>query len=151
MFGWFKKKKFDEGSRTADSEFIVREWKRLYAVSANIRDNKTILLKTNSIKDFVFEAYEPPYVYHSNSDEFPDCDDFAIGAVAAVAIHAVKKGLPYAPCFGYIEYRPKWSLDTWHAANWAFTADAELWIYEPQSGLWKDPDDEIHVVRGVDL
>lgn len=123
---------------------------------ATSRDANYLTLDENKLKDFVFKYYDKELVgvgYHSNSEEFPDCDDFAAIAYASILRGAVKEGFKYPPVFGMISVKLK--KGTYHRLNFAMTTRPQVLIFEPQTGKWTTLQDyaayEMAEITGMDL
>ena len=136
LFDFFKKKRnYSEGSDLCQDPKIRRIFMQTlgaptHAITA--RDVHYLALREDHLRALVWKYHAPAVGYHQNSDEFPDCDDFALMARGSVMYGASMEGIRYTPLFGGISYLSK-RLDGWHRANWAITADEKLWIFEPQS------------------
>ncbi len=85
-------------------------------------------------------------VYHSNSDEFPDCDDFADIARGQILAFAAKEGLSYAPAILVASVQRTGSF---HALLLMVDKDGKIWFYEPQTDAWSSTGDDIQYVRGL--
>lgn len=150
MFGWLKPKDYTLGAVVLNRQFLLYELPKLFPdAKVYVRDRRYSGLDKELMKDLVFKYWDPPFDYHSNSDDFPDCDDFALGAQWSVIFGAVKKGFSYPPAFGMISYYPV--RGGYHRANWAISKDGEFMIYEPQVKTWKNPDEEIESVVQIEL
>lgn len=104
-----------------------------------VNDNNYLTLSEEQFKNFVFKYYDKDMFgmgYHSNSDEFPDCDDYAAISFAAVLRGAIKEGFKYAPVFGVIDITLKEGGG--HALNFAMTSNNKVWLFEPQNGIWTE-------------
>lgn len=155
MFGFFKKlfkqKRFDEGAIVTQGRTIAEELAKIFPDSQIIlRDKYYLALQPSRLEDFLFKAYAKPFDYHSNSDEFPDCDDYAKVAVARVMECAVSEYMKYLPVFGYISYSRVSGAR--HAANIAIRSDGGVVLFEPQTERWLDTDGEVadqHVIIDI--
>jgi len=116
--------------------------------AAVTRDLKYLLLDEELLRVFVWKYYHPSVSYHSNSEEFPDCDDAADMAKGSIIYGAVKEGMRYCPAFGGIEYKTR-RTGGWHAANIVVTRAKRVLVFEPQSMDWRDLRDEVDEMRRV--
>ncbi len=85
-------------------------------------------------------------IYHSNSDDFPDCDDFADIARGQILAFAAKHGLSYAPS---ILFAAVLKGDSCHALLLMVDRNDKVWFYEPQNDTWSSKADEISFVREI--
>jgi hypothetical protein len=85
--------------------------------------------------------------YHSNSDEFPDCDDYARIDHAQLVQGAIRAGMPYAPARFIVSYIRRGGGH--HAASLAIDNTKKLWLKEPQSGLWSGSLLDVDYFTGV--
>lgn len=151
IFGWFKKKRFDTGAIVVSGDMVrltIARWLEMSKEDIIVRDRSYLILEPERMKEFVFKYYHPKVDYHSNSDEFPDCDDFDLMARGSIAYGAVREGFLYHPAFGGISY--KRMSGGWHRADFSIMYDLNE-IFEPQNMLWKDAKTELALARGVSL
>lgn len=95
----------------------------------------------------VREAWNPSTLaYHSNSDEFPDCDEFALCALGRVNEKAADLGLKYGPAFAAISCTLEDGVP--HLLNLAVFGDGSVELFEPQTGQWHSVD-RIQAMRWV--
>lgn len=152
---WFKQKaKFTDGA----SECVSSAIHSILMVGkiATSRDLNYLALDESKLKDFVFKYHDTSLIgYHSNSDEFPDCDDFAAIAYSGCLRGAIKEGFKYPPVFGMISVKLKKGAYLYHRLNFAMTSRGQILIYEPQTGVWKTLQDyatyDMDCITGVDL
>lgn len=89
--------------------------------------------------------------YHSHSDEFPDCDDYAKVAETQQLLGALVDRFPYGLVFGQITLKFR-DQDVRHQMNWAMThSPTKIWLYEPQSGEWTDDLRNVEAVWAISI
>lgn len=151
---WSKKgRDYAYGATEVRNDFV----KRVFAETTGelhklrpTRDLHYLALEEGELKAFAWKYHNPGFVYHSNSDEFPDCDDFALMARGSFAYGAVDSKLKYSVLFGGVSYYSR-RLQGWHRANWAITSAGRLLIFEPQTGQWYAWADEVQEFREANI
>lgn len=99
-------------------------------------DQNYVALPEEQLRAFVFKYHDNTLLaYHGQSDEFPDCDDFAAVAYSGMIRGAIKERFKYPVLFGEVTLQHKGQ--GWHRQNWAVTAGARLMLFEPQTGQWQ--------------
>ena len=94
-------------------------------------DRNYLLLTDENFRAFDAKWWSPEeLVYHGNSSEFPDCDDYARLWVAAMIQGAILEGLPFLPFCGWADVRL--SDGGLHALGWGIMQDMKLRFREPQ-------------------
>ena len=149
---WNKGKRFDHEA----AEILGTDLAGLVLAAAGGKgaaitaDVNYLLLDDERLREFVWKFYHPSVSYHSNSPEFPDCDDFSAMAKGSIIYGAVREGMRYCPAFGGIEYKTR-RTGGWHAANLAVTRAKRVLVFEPQSDNsgWRDFRDEVDEMRRV--
>lgn len=154
LFSWGKKRRnYATGALAVQNPFVKRVFAQVTGELHKLnptRDMNYLALDRRQLESFTWKYHNPAIAYHSNSDEFPDCDDFALMARGSIVYGAAKEGLRYAPVFGGLSYFSR-RLKGWHRANWAITAAGELLVFEPQSGAWYDYADEVQELRQASI
>ncbi len=109
-------------------------------------DREYLGLKPANWFDFTSDSVDLGFfLYHSNGDSFPDCDDAAHIARGQVLEAAVKHGFRYGPAFFVMGY--KRHAGGKHALNLVFDDAVKPWLYEPQTGRWtSDLKDVLEVI-----
>ena len=144
---------YANGAAEVRNDFV----KRVFATNTGelhkllpTRDLNYCALEEGELKAFLWKYHNPSLTYHSNSDEFPDCDDFALMARGSVVYGAAKCGFKYPVLFGGLSYYSR-RLKGWHRANWAITAAGKLLVFEPQTGEWYNWADEVEKFREANI
>ena len=151
LFDWFKSKRFDKDAIVVSGDFVRRSVAQFLVASIEsivVRDRHYLILTPDRMKAFVFKYYHPKVDYHSNSDEFPDCDDFDLMARGSISYGAVREGMKYLPVFGGVSY--KRISGGWHRANFSLMQGLEE-IFEPQNMKWKGVGDEVALTRAASV
>lgn len=98
----------------------------------DIDDDNYIGLQPDKLRAFLNATIDLSFCrYHSNSDEFPDCDDFSRIAQAEVRKAAIKGGMKYCPAFFEVGVTLAGGKGR-HAPNLCLDANGKLWLFEPQ-------------------
>ena len=146
----FKQTFFGIGLDDDAQAVISRTVKRRLTLKKGVwlpEDRNYLMLRRDYQEILVRKVYDPDMVgkYHGNSDEFPDCGEFALKAFEAVRIGAAKRGFAYAPIFAYIDYET--ARGTFHAANLELVGDYLVRHFEPQKMKWTEDLSDIKRIR----
>lgn len=120
---------------------------QVISVKTELPDERYYAMSPENRKSLVWKSVDLFGVsYHSNSNEFPDCDDFANMAHAQVLRGAIRHGLPFSPAFFMVSYMRRGEH---HAANAAIDNDGQIKLYEPQTQMWHPSLKEVEFFTGV--
>ena len=76
-----------------------------------LKDKRYCLLAPHDMKDLVYAAFDDTWLVYgwntrTDSESYPDCDEYSLCARADVTRGAIKRGLPHAPLFCDIDFTP---------------------------------------------
>lgn len=148
---WFRRDRFDKEAIVVSGNVVrhaVAQFLEISIENVTVRDRNYLILTPDRMKDFVHKYYHPKVEYHSNSEEFPDCDDFDLMARGSISYGAVREGMKYLPIFGGASY--KRISGGWHRANFSLMQGLEE-IFEPQNMKWKGASDEVAIARAASV
>lgn len=138
--GWFTSD-FKKDARRYKSEELQAIFAPLQSDSVILRDGEYDAPTIGRFRDLVWKHHDRGIFAGDKTlykKDFADCDDFSLWAMADVTKGAYKQeGFEKAPAFGRITFLPK-GKDVVHMTNIAVDASGKVWLYEPQSGKWKD-------------
>ena len=158
LWEWlFGKKKEEEKGYAAGSYEVSRAFARNVFASSSFeypgvlaKDQTYLLLQEDKLKDFVEKYWDVTTMsYHSESDEFPDCDDFAVITFSGMIRGAIKEGFKYPPLFGEVSYKKK--SGGYHRVNWAVASPDKLMFFEPQTGKWFKDFSDVEFLTNVEI
>lgn len=83
--------------------------------------------------------------YHSNGEDFPDCDDFSDIARGQILKAAAAAGLGYAPAIFAASARR--TDGSYHSLLLIVDKDGKIWFYETQNASWTSKATDIAFVQ----
>lgn len=117
-------------------------------IRAALLDQSYLGLELMRLQTLVFKKVNlEALIYHSESEEFPDCDDFARIAQASLLKGAVEEHLPFGVAFFVVTYVKVGGGH--HAANLALDNQGKLHLFEPQSNQWSHVLSDVDYITGV--
>lgn len=121
---------------------------RFVEIKAHLLDESYLAMEPIRLQTLVFKKVNLEKIaYHANSEEFPDCDDFARIAHADVLRGAVQEGLPFSAAFLIVTYVRVGGGH--HAANLAVDHKGKLHLFEPQRDQWSHLLSDVDYITGV--
>lgn len=117
-------------------------------VTASLLDESYLAMEPIRLQTLAFKKINLEKIaYHANSEEFPDCDDFARIAHADLLRGTIAEHLPYAVAFLIVTYIRVGGGH--HAANLAIDHKGKLHLFEPQNNLWSQLLSDVDYITGV--
>ncbi len=120
-----------------------------WQATVRMRDRMYLLLDPIKMQ-FMAEKYAALTLYginyHSNSDEFPDCDDFARVAVSQMLLGAIKERFAYAPAIAEVSYKPVGRNN--HDDVIALDKAGQVWLWDTQRDRWTTDLSSVDYVYG---
>lgn len=141
----FKKSDFLDGSSIENRILgytLLKDTLDINPDLLDFNDEEYLVLTEKQMERFTNKYHDSKALrYNSNSDTFPDCDDFVIFAIRDVVAGAVKEGFKKAPLFGYFCYKAV-GHEFAHVRCFAVVKPEnglmKLRMYEPQNKEWME-------------
>lgn len=131
----FNQRRYDDAAEIVGPEIAFSEFSH-FNPYFDFKDGEYLLMSERNLRDFVWKYWDIMDIkYHGNSEQFPDCDDFARIVFGRILAGAIKEKFKRAPLLGVVDLRI--GGGTPHEQIWAIVKGPTPLLFEPQRGTWQ--------------